>query len=300
MTTSPIFPILTKRIALLDLDHDVVNTATLPAFLMLTKLAITTKEKPNTTLYLCPWMCLAMLRSAPNLAECIFAGMRFQEFDPNTIDDYDPDGDDSYEQEYEELIEHTHYTHNALKTLRLGKPLQDDPSEEWNNSCILLKHITLPALETLVVSDLDIDWVDFTGFIQRSSPPLHTLYLPASPRNVADIERLLQDLPTLTHVELCSIKNIHEHGILTSLHNIHLIPHLQHLTIWGHFSEEWQYEQLLPLLQRIKLQCFKLFLSSPSYGSKPSAERIMQLREIRMHKKEIHIGPCDTNYLDLH
>ncbi|KAJ7615395.1 hypothetical protein FB45DRAFT_1035389 [Roridomyces roridus] len=46
-----------------------------------------------------------------------------------------------------------------------------------SHSALVLPYLTLPALETLLISDLDISRQDFLSFLKRSSPPLRSLSL---------------------------------------------------------------------------------------------------------------------------
>ncbi|KAJ7035297.1 hypothetical protein C8F04DRAFT_1345017 [Mycena alexandri] len=62
------------------------------------------------------------------------------------------------------------WAHPSLRHLRIGQ----DNGNKISSACIL-SSLTLPALETLLISDFDISAADLESFLTRSSPPLRSL-----------------------------------------------------------------------------------------------------------------------------
>ncbi|KAJ7738350.1 hypothetical protein B0H16DRAFT_1570539 [Mycena metata] len=63
-----------------------------------------------------------------------------------------------------------------LRHLRLGEQ-RSDGSVKYSTTSVILRRLTLPALESLSISELDIPADDLTSFFVRSSPPLQSLYI---------------------------------------------------------------------------------------------------------------------------
>ncbi|KAJ7269535.1 hypothetical protein C8J57DRAFT_1716624 [Mycena rebaudengoi] len=122
------------------------------AFTMLKTLKLVNIGKYNDDFGITPL--LDMLHSAPGLVECTL------------IDIYPPDAS---EQEVMRVV-----TLPSLRCLRLGglKPTQF-------SSASVLCHLALPALQTLVIPDIDIIEHEAISFLVRSSPPLQSLVLGA-------------------------------------------------------------------------------------------------------------------------
>ncbi|KAK7022367.1 hypothetical protein R3P38DRAFT_2960719 [Favolaschia claudopus] len=95
----------------------------------------------------------------------------------------------------------------SLETLHLGQFFTWIIGElECRTSCLILRHVTLPALKTLSLSNNDIDDGELLAFFSRSAPPLESLHatIPfASPEPF--VSRFLGLIPTLTHLKLCAV-----------------------------------------------------------------------------------------------
>ncbi|KAJ7160300.1 hypothetical protein C8R46DRAFT_1107698 [Mycena filopes] len=94
-------------------------------------------------------------------------------------------------------------THASLRELRLGT----SPPGRGRTSAIILQYLTLPALNTLVVSDLDITHADFIAFMTRSSPPLRSLSLNVAAMDADEwssdlVINYFQLIPGLTHLDV--------------------------------------------------------------------------------------------------
>ncbi|KAJ6523340.1 hypothetical protein B0H19DRAFT_1201888 [Mycena capillaripes] len=68
----------------------------------------------------------------------------------------------------------------------------------------ILRHLTLPALQTLLLPFTSLTFTDFSHFLKRSSPPLRKLILGRSCGILSSIEleECLRLVPSLTHLEL--------------------------------------------------------------------------------------------------
>ncbi|KAJ7608211.1 hypothetical protein FB45DRAFT_1039870 [Roridomyces roridus] len=65
-------------------------------------------------------------------------------------------------------------------------------------SALVLPYLTLPALETPLISDLDISRQDFLSFLKRSSPPLRSLSLSSENYEKGEVEEYLRLVPNIT------------------------------------------------------------------------------------------------------
>ncbi|KAJ7661554.1 hypothetical protein DFH06DRAFT_1192640 [Mycena polygramma] len=127
-----------------------------------------------------------MMCAAPNLEACTFldithqAGYRAAQY-----------------------VEQT--THRSLKHLRFGEGSIMAPGSR--SSIIILRHLTLPALESLLIIPGCFRQQDFVEFLTRSSPPLQSP-VELSPGqyegwNEADAaESVFRLIPSLMHLQL--------------------------------------------------------------------------------------------------
>ncbi|KAJ6453158.1 hypothetical protein C8R45DRAFT_915918 [Mycena sanguinolenta] len=121
---------------------------------------------------------LEILRAAPALVDC--------EFLP-TLWDALP---------IEESRSPIPLTHSFLRRFRLGgwrKP------RSRNASC-MLKYLTLPALETLTIKDLDLPTTEFVSFFTRSSPALRSLSI--SGLGDHNLDQSLRLVPSIADLSL--------------------------------------------------------------------------------------------------
>ncbi|KAJ7604984.1 hypothetical protein FB45DRAFT_1069702 [Roridomyces roridus] len=166
-----------------------------------------------------------MLRAAPNLESCHFASLQYHT-SPVEVP----------------------LTCASLRDLRLSL----EPSGYGISSAELLLHLTLPALETLYVSQFNIDETEFLKFLIRSSPPLRLLYLwfqidrvtVLSPGLVA----CLQTIPSLTDLELLTPLKCSSHILDTLAATPALLPNLQNITIHGRIRSAEGYPRVVNFL----------------------------------------------------
>ncbi|KAJ7621938.1 hypothetical protein DFH06DRAFT_1447935 [Mycena polygramma] len=145
-------------------------------FPTLTKLRITSRIGLYTVSFLRE--ILDVLRCAPSLHECDLVGMYGRQ---------DVDSDP--------------FTLACLRHLRLGEVADETDSRGgMDNSAFVLRHLTLPALETLSIGDLDIFADEFDDFLTRSSPPLQSLHVGTNTEGIADA--ILDRVPSLTELSL--------------------------------------------------------------------------------------------------
>ncbi|KAK7039357.1 hypothetical protein R3P38DRAFT_3349514 [Favolaschia claudopus] len=206
----------------------------------------------NWNLYsYCPSAILKLLRLAPNLQECVFdQGVSTDENDED--DEEENDGG----------------LFPNLRTLKLGSP----QSGSYGCSNKMLRHLTLPSLQTLhlTFSTTVISPVDLSSFLQRSSPPLHTLIL-AYDSQTANFTDCLRLVPSLEHLKLYVNHWHREPSFLDvppstlSDSTLHLLPNLGTLEIEAQcrYNAERCYAAFLHLLfsRRSKLARASLILS---------------------------------------
>lgn len=228
--------------------------------------------------------CVDILRTFPALLECNFYNLLFEERDLELI---------------------PHLTHPSLQHLRLGRPRCHDLHDNYRSSATILNHLTLPALQTIVISDLDITWIDFSSFLARSSPPLLSLHMDAL--TYEDMDPLYRLVPSLTNLDLVCRRSADNLPFIASLAtDLDLLPNLRALTIWGYFYNDEGYEDLVRLLtvrqqSHCPLQSLNFIFSFTENGlsdfAEPDADTILALQQLSGNGTYIHIGPQDENYI---
>ncbi|KAJ7506899.1 hypothetical protein B0H11DRAFT_1794825 [Mycena galericulata] len=221
--------------------------------------------------------CVKLMRAAPSLLECELFEMHFygHPFSGVSIEPL---------------------THECLQHLRLGC----GPGS-YTNSAGILEHLTLPALQTLFLSDFDIKLGEFTSFLTRSSPPLRSLQIDTYLDDNASAYCGL--LPSLTHLDLSFEPHPKDFPFLKSLARTKdFLPNLCSLTIRRaiEFSDRARFELLRTMLssRRAQLKTFKLILpSQPKSNQSLDATTVSALRELGKHGMDIHIGTVERNYI---
>ncbi|KAK7022453.1 hypothetical protein R3P38DRAFT_1118775 [Favolaschia claudopus] len=192
------------------------------------------------------------------------------------------------------------FTLAALKELHLGEHFASD--EPNINPTMLLKYITLPALETLgihccrIIPDLISD---FTAFILRSSPPLRSLAIDCTFRVRTPTVEYLYAVPTLETLTLSTSDCV---SVLERLATAPaFLPRLQHLTC----SQSWMltrddFEVVVRMFSIRSLRTFRLnflFVPNPFGGSAepPDEDILVELRRIRDSGVDIYIGDKEQN-----
>jgi hypothetical protein len=190
-----------------------------------------------------------------------------------------------------------------------------------DNARILLPHLTLPVLESLIITDFNIPTEEFLSFLVRSSPLLRSLDMGFFPR-LPDL--WTSEIPVLPFLQLMASQD--------------LLPHLQSLTIRPSYPQrdvEKLYDDLIELLNTrfASRQCtqlqyvsviFKFSVwepgqmereetdSSESEGADsmeregtawegtnvaPDDSVIAALRQFAAAGVHIHVGPKSHNYI---
>ncbi|KAJ6544583.1 hypothetical protein DFH09DRAFT_1282291 [Mycena vulgaris] len=174
-----------------------------------------------------PWAaeCLALFRGAPELEEYTSDGLVYEDSanGPPLL------------------------THPSLRHLHLGLPRWELDQVEgiqygstWSSAKIL-EFLTLPALETLLISDFDISHDILLAFLTRSSPRLRSLDLDIPPQgwSAAMVDRYCRLVPSLADLALeTSAHDEDSQSLLLFLDTLATSPDLlpnRHLTIWGDF-----------------------------------------------------------------
>ncbi|KAJ6487239.1 hypothetical protein C8R47DRAFT_1320828 [Mycena vitilis] len=221
-----------------------------------------------------PESCIKMMMAAPGLVECTFDDLWFRE-----------DG-------------HDHYSlpviHHSLQHLNLGVR-----SRIASSSAAPLQYLTLPALRTLHVGDLDIDQEDFLLFLTRSAPPMQSLSIPNilwTPQTVD----LFTQFPSLTHLRLSCDGTERDHGFLEALGTRpDFLPNLRNLwTIIWH-PDRAGYEQLVRVLsarrasQHSPMQSLRIQYTNASID----ADIVADLRRLVSDGMQVHIDNGGSNLI---
>ncbi|KAK7041161.1 hypothetical protein R3P38DRAFT_3453364 [Favolaschia claudopus] len=194
-------------------------------------------------------------------------------------------------------------TLTALKELRLGKRSLSVPA--LNNATIVLRYITLPALERLHIHcSITRDTVsDFSAFILRSSPPLRCLVFDASVYVVeAPTAECLYAVPTLETLTLSTSDLVSVLELLAT--DSALLPNLEHLTCTPKRSR-WRgdFEVVVRILQVRSLSMFRLNITTiGAFGGAdvPNEDILVELRRIRSSGVDIYIGDEQRNLWSCH
>ncbi|KAJ6463986.1 hypothetical protein C8R45DRAFT_1024831 [Mycena sanguinolenta] len=166
-----------------------------------------------------------------------------------------------------------------LRCLEFGeKPVHNG----WASGDEILRHLSLPALETLAIPFREVSFTDLSLFLQRSMPSLRRLVLSSelSPIEFTHLDESLRLLPSLTHFELYAL------GVLNT----------------DFFTALADSESLLPNLRNMKTISNSLSHSRVLYGPYGAVLRMLSARQTRLvcfHLSTYHPpGPPDTEVLD--
>ncbi|KAJ7463731.1 hypothetical protein FB451DRAFT_1094883 [Mycena latifolia] len=233
--------------------------------------------------------CVEMLRAAPHLVHCTFRGIYYHVDDIHGLASL----------VNSELI----IIHPSLKHLVLGGP--DFPS-----SAHILRSLTLPAMESLVISHMNIGSGDFLEFLTRSSAPLKSLDMQIARRAArwsgTTVERLFRLLSVLTDLQLvfadAEISSFLE--ILATSHGslAQFLPNLSNLTLRGPPLDRAEYEKLVTLLSarrasRPSIKTFRGIWWSVTPGYTLDTDIRVALQQLVTDGMEIHIGTVEENLI---
>ncbi|KAJ7983028.1 hypothetical protein DFH06DRAFT_1466960 [Mycena polygramma] len=244
--------------------------------------------------------CLELMCAAPNLVVCTFLDIFHQ-----------ADFGDAWHVEEK--------THPSLKHLRFGEGSIMAPSFR-SSSTIILHHLTLPALESLLVIPGYFKQQDFIEFLTRSSPPLQSLELSPGQyqgwNEAGTAERAFRLIPSLTDLRL-SFGSIREAAVLSEplvlrpLADVTVLPNLRNLSLRGYMPDNPGYDKLLLVLSARrahagpKMHSFRLIWDIATLEEqrcqrrmrgdmpsdwKPEAHILTALKALVADGMEIHIG----------
>ncbi|KAK7022400.1 hypothetical protein R3P38DRAFT_2533057 [Favolaschia claudopus] len=217
--------------------------------------------------------CIELLRNAPALAECHTEGIaRYAIMYPLSPGSICP------------------LTLPFLQTLRLGHSLHS----EQRSTTFLLNFLTLPALQHLLLTTLDIASTDFVAFVTRSSPPLRTLEIITD--GTEDVASFIA-IPSI--VDLSVVARYYAFGtVLEILANDQtFLPNLRHLSVCPKYSMPVPpYDLVIRLLGVRSLKSFKLILLE--IVPVPDDDVLLALRAVaESNGIDIHVGPLDKNLI---
>ncbi|KAJ7766894.1 hypothetical protein B0H16DRAFT_375075 [Mycena metata] len=213
---------------------------------------------------------LEILRLAPNLVECSFCATLIY-----------------CHSEITEIL-----TLPALRSVKFTPGWLHHPDP--HNAAYILRYLSLPNLHTMSLSSKDLSLGAFSLFLQRSAPPLQTLYLRGSswdlsPQPNRPLE-LAQYLPSLIYLDLHDASANELNSALAELS-----PTLQTLKVHMTFVVEgFSFHTLRAALSsRPQLAHFKLLAP---FGSQV-LEDLEGFRRLEANGMEIYIGTVMNNLL---
>ncbi|KAK7022365.1 F-box domain-containing protein [Favolaschia claudopus] len=229
---------------------------------------------------------LQLLRAAPQLSRCIMS---------NTFYNYEP-------------LPSQSLALPSLESLTLGKRgVPNMRGDAGSSSSTILLLLTLPALKTLTLSELDITDEEFFAFLSRSSPPLESLEMTLMYHleelwlgpTVSECFRLI---PTLTSLDLFALPGLATTDsflpFIETLASPEVLPNLRDLKFHPPSPATIDYAGVLAMLtsratslERFELR-FKEYVRTdytrdlPAEGSEVRAG----LRQLSRNGMIIHIG----------
>ncbi|KAK7022461.1 hypothetical protein R3P38DRAFT_1118871 [Favolaschia claudopus] len=239
-------------------------------FQSLKKLVVTVHDKK--LFYVQDW--IDLMHMSPGLLHCTFLA-DFSGYGDSPAGDFEP------------------CTLLALKELRLGVR---SSSFRGINSTILLRYITLPALESLHIhcnKTLPDAVSDFSAFILRSSPPLRCLVLDAPTAEYLYVVPTLETLSlTLSTSDLVSV-------LETLATDPAFLPNLEHLTCTLKCTRSrGDFEVVVRMLKVRSLSTLRLnilIISAFDGLAAPDEDILVELRRIRSSGVDIYIGEGQQN-----
>ncbi|KAF7366766.1 F-box domain-containing protein [Mycena sanguinolenta] len=234
---------------------------------------------------------LGLFRLTPNLVQCTLPNstilsrsklpLDFTILPNSTI--YSSDSDDS-----DSALPIVTLPH--LRCLEFGeKPVYGG----WASGDEILRHLSLPALETLAIPFLEISFARFSLFLRRSVPPLCRLVLSSELLTIefSHLEESFRLLPLLTHFELYARLAVLDADLFTALaHSESLLPNLRNMKITSRSLNHSGvlYGAALRMLsaRQTRLLCFHLCTEH----APPDAEVLDGLRQLVAGGMEIFVG----------
>ncbi|KAJ7621962.1 hypothetical protein DFH06DRAFT_1340960 [Mycena polygramma] len=216
------------------------------------------------------------------------------------------------------------FTHTSLRDLRLGDPedyANSGEEQRCGNTAFVLPYLTLPALERLDISELDIPPNAFMTFFTRSSPPLQSLRMVIEHLEYQTAIGYFRLMPGLVRLELL-YSEVDMNGdpvpededpfwtFLEALRTAdNFLPNLRDLTLRAWYPEQTDYEHLINALtarhssRHTPLRSFQFIFigyhrDGPSPEQRPDEHIILALQEFVDAGMHVHIGPRSHNLVN--
>ncbi|KAF8215350.1 hypothetical protein K438DRAFT_774861 [Mycena galopus ATCC 62051] len=188
------------------------------------------------------------------------------------------------------------FTHSCLRLLRLGAR---EPC-----SAKILKCLTLPALETLIISHFDIYPEVFARFLARSLPPLKSLSI-AELAEEDILDPCFRLIPSVTNLTLHFANWCPTGFAFAALRWMAtVLPDLRSLRIHCNLSDEdINYDVVVGALASRRtfsdtpLRSFELFITGIDEPRKPNSSTIAAFRQLAVDGMHIHVGSKNDNYI---
>ncbi|KAF7364678.1 hypothetical protein MVEN_00337400 [Mycena venus] len=185
-------------------------------------------------------------------------------------------------------------THSRLRHLRLGQLRKTgDIIGGFDTNAHILRHLTLPALETLLISVLDIPDAELD-----SSAPLQSLQVGVC---FGDAEhRFLRRVSSLRDLTL-DFRDARE-PCITALNTMatdqNFLPNLQNLNVYSWDNDGHEVFIIALTARRAsyrpQLQSFRIIFA---YEGRPDDNILRALRRFAESGMHIHVGPFEPNYI---
>ncbi|KAK7000421.1 hypothetical protein R3P38DRAFT_3058358 [Favolaschia claudopus] len=235
---------------------------------------------------------ITILRQAPALVQCRMENMMF---------DWEDEGLPDTPQAHP-------LTHTSLRDLSLGDAQGYGLWGLLGNSAFVLNFLTLPALRTLRLSELDITNEEVNAFFTRSSAPLESLSMVVptdpewAPQEAVEFFQPIQ--ARLRQLELVAPYRGDPNCAVAFVETLDgWLPALQRLTIHMACGSQPDYQRLLNILhaRRTSMTAFNLLFSTEfghNYDADvPSTEVLTALGNLVRNGMQIHVGPQAQNFL---
>ncbi|KAJ7664337.1 hypothetical protein DFH06DRAFT_250399 [Mycena polygramma] len=223
-----------------------------------------------------------ILRMAPNLVQCTIRGAEL----------------------YPDSYSGGQLILPSLRCLKVGDNITN--LCHFDDDDDILRHVSLPALETLFLSLSRITGTDFLRFLERSLPPLQRLVLGQGCMflDFIELDRCLRVVPSLKELELVGKATLFLEDFLSALAVDELsqfLPNLRSLRIqqfkYSDTERAASYQTVLRALSaRRQLVSFTY---QTEYGApdEPGPDIHAALRQLVEHGMEIYIGTRARNFI---
>ncbi|KAK7000455.1 F-box domain-containing protein [Favolaschia claudopus] len=203
-------------------------------------------------------------------------------------------------------------TLRSLESLTLGqRGVTNMPGDAGSSSGAILVYLTLPALKTLILPELDILAGELFDFLSRSSPPLESLEMTLihQPEELwlgPPVFELFRLVPTLTSLDLFALPGFAATDLflpfIETLASPEVLPDLRDVKFHTLPPVTIDYTKLLSMLtsRAASLECFELrfpeYLGSDHTRDLPTEGSEVRdgLRQLSRDGMKIHIGHAEN------